>query len=94
VLDALGQAAWETERGTLSRTFIIRQKPDGSTERIQVDMIKLLRQADMSQNVALQPGDVVFVSETRTPDWDKIYRALSLVWLARNLGVLRSLWRP
>jgi hypothetical protein len=57
-------------------------------------MIKLLRQADMSQNVALQPGDVVFVSETRTPDWDKIYRALSLVWLARNLGILRSLWRP
>jgi len=90
----MGQAGWETERGTLSRTFIIRQKPDGSTERIQVDMIKLLRQADMSQNVALQPGDVVFVSETRTPDWDKIYRALSLVWLARNLGVLRSLWRP
>jgi polysaccharide export outer membrane protein len=94
VLDALGQAGWETERGTLSRTFIIRQKPDGSTERIQVDMIKLLRQADMSQNVALQPGDVVFVSETRTPDWDKIYRALSLVWLARNLGILRSLWQP
>ena len=35
-----------------------------------------------------------FPSETRTPDFDKIYRALSLVWLARNLGILRSLWRP
>ncbi len=94
VLDALGQAAWETERGTLSQTFIIRQKPDGSTERIHVDMVKLLRRGDMSQNVSLQPGDVVFVSETRTPDWDKIYRALSPIWLARNLGILSSLWRP
>ncbi len=94
VLDALGQAAWETERGTLSQTFIIRQKPDGSTERIHVDMVKLLRKGDMSQNVSLQPGDVVFVSETRTPDWDRLYRTLSLVWLARNLGILTSLWRP
>ncbi|GBC94136.1 hypothetical protein HRbin15_02644 [bacterium HR15] len=94
VLDALGQAAWETERGALSRTFVVRQKPDGTTERIQVDMVKLLHRADMSQNIELQPGDVVFVSETRTPDFDKIYRALSLVWLARNLGILRSLWRP
>jgi len=94
VLDALGQAAWETERGALSRTFVVRQKPDGTTERIQVDMVKLLNRADLSQNIELQPGDVVFVSETRTPDFDKIYRALSLIWLARNLGVLRSLWRP
>ncbi len=94
VLDALGQASWETERGALSRTFVVRQKPDGTTERIQVNMVKLLNQADLSQNIALQPGDVVFVSETRTPNFDEVYRALSLIWLARNLGVLRSLWRP
>lgn len=94
VLDALGQGGWETERGALSRTFVVRQKPDGTTERIQVDMVKLLNRADLSQNIELQPGDVVFVSETRTPDFDKIYRALSLVWLMRNLGILESLWRP
>ncbi len=94
VLDALGQAAWETERGTLSQTFVVRQKPDGTTERIKVDMIKLLRKADMSQNVALQPGDVVFVSETRTPDLDQIYRVLSVFWLMRQLRIGSSLWRP
>jgi polysaccharide export outer membrane protein len=94
VLDALGQGGWETERGALSRTFVVRQKPDGSTERIQVDMVKLLNRADLSQNIELQPGDVVFVSETRTPNLDEVYRVLSVVWLARNLGILRSLWRP
>ncbi|MCS7066001.1 MAG: polysaccharide export protein [Fimbriimonadales bacterium] len=94
VLDALGQANWETERGALSRTFVIRQKPDGTTERIQVDMVKLLQRADMSQNIELQPGDVVFVSETRTPNFDELYRTLSFVWLLRNLGILNSLWRP
>ncbi len=94
VLDALGQAAWETERGALSQTFVIRQKPDGTTERIKVDMIKLLRNADMSQNVALQPGDVVFVSETRTPNFDEIYRVLSVFWLMRQLQIGGTLWRP
>ncbi|MEN3001005.1 MAG: polysaccharide biosynthesis/export family protein [Armatimonadota bacterium] len=94
VLDALGQANWETERGTLSRTFVVRRKPDGTTERIQVDMVKLLQRADMSQNIELQPGDVVFVSETRTPNFDELYRIGSFLWLLRNIGVLTSLWRP
>lgn len=94
VLDALGQASWETERAALSRTFVIRKNKEGKEAQIQVDMVKLLRKGDMSQNIELQPGDVVYVSETRTPDVDRAYRALSLVWLLRNLGILSSLWRP
>lgn len=94
VLDALGQAGWETERAALSQTFVIRQKENGESEQIRVDMVRLLKKADMTQNVELRAGDVVYVSETRTPDIDRVYRTLSLVWLMRNLGVLRSLWRP
>ncbi len=94
VLDALGQASWETERARMSQTFVIRKKPDGSEERIRVDLVKLLRRGDMSQNVALMPGDVVYVSQTNTPDPDRVYRYLSVVWILRQLGVGRSLWKP
>jgi len=94
VLDALGQGGWETERAALSRTYVIRKNAEGKEEQIQVDLIKLLRKGDMSQNVELKPGDVVYVSKTRTPDVDRAYRALSVVWLMRNLGILSSLWRP
>jgi len=94
VLDALSQAGWETERGRLSQTFVIRQTPDGKEQKIRVDMVRLLRKGDMKQNIALQPGDVVYVSETDTPDFDRIYRVLSVAWILRQLDYGRSLWRP
>ncbi len=94
VLDALGLAGWETDRAALSRTYVVRQGPNGEPQQILVDMVRLLHKADLSQNIVLQPGDVVYVSETRTPDIDRIYRGVSLLWLLRNLGILDSLWRP
>ncbi|MCS7208510.1 MAG: polysaccharide biosynthesis/export family protein [Fimbriimonadales bacterium] len=94
VLDALSQGGWETERARLSQTFVVRQKPDGTRERIRVDMVRLLNKGDMSQNIELQPGDVVYVSETNTPNYDQIYRILSVFWILRQLDYGRSLWRP
>jgi polysaccharide export outer membrane protein len=94
VLDALSQAAWETERARLSQTFVVRQKPDGTEERIRVDLVRLLNKGDMKQNIELQPGDVVFVSETNTPNFDQIYRILSVAWILRQLDYGRSIWRP
>jgi len=94
VLDALSQAAWETERARLSQTFVVRKKPDGGEERIRVDVVRLLNKADMKQNVELQPGDVVYVSETNTPNYDQVYRILSVFWIMRQLELGGSLWRP
>lgn len=94
VLDALSQAAWETERARLSQTFVVRKKPDGAEERIRVDLVRLLNKGDMSQNIVLQPGDVVYVSETNTPNYDQVYRILSVFWILRQLDMGRSLWRP
>ncbi len=94
VLDALSQAAWETERARLSQTFVVRQKPDGGEERIRVDLVRLLNKGDMKQNIELMPGDVVYVTETNTPNFDQIYRILSVAWILRQLNYGRSLWRP
>lgn len=94
VLDALSQAAWETERARLSQTFVVRKKPDGAEERIRVDLVRLLNKGDMSQNIVLQPGDVVYVSETNTPNYDQVYRILSVFWIMRQLDIGGSLWRP
>lgn len=94
LLDALTHAGWNTERGRLSSVFVARNNEDGTAEKIPVDVIKLLNKADMDQNIALQPGDVVYVPETKTPDVRKVYDVVSLYWLARNAGILRSLWKP
>lgn len=57
-------------------------------------MVRLLRQGDMKQNIEILPGDVVYVSETDTPDFDQVYRVLSVLWILRQLDYGRSLWRP
>lgn len=85
VLDALGNAGWSTERGMTSQTYVLRQKEDGSAERIRVDMVKLVRKGDLSQNIALQRGDMLYVPETRTPDLDRLYRSLSVLWLGKRI---------
>lgn len=94
VLDALSQAAWETERARLSQTFVVRKKPDGTEERIRVDMVRLLNKGDMSQNIEILPGDVIYVAETNTPNYGEVYQVLSILWLLRQLNVGGSLWRP
>lgn len=42
------------------RLVLTRQTSDGTTQ-LEVDLIKLLRDGDLTQNHALLPGDVVFV---------------------------------
>lgn len=85
VLDALGQAGWSSQRGMTSQTYVLRQKEDGSSERIRVDMVKLVRKGDLSQNITLQRGDMLYIPETRTPDLDRVYRSLSVLWLGKRI---------
>lgn len=94
LLDALTAAGWNLDRGTLSRVYIVRSRPDGHTERLTVNVLDILQKADLSKNIPIQAGDVIYVPETRTPRWREAYDILSLYWLAKNVGLLRTLWRP
>lgn len=46
--------------------FVLREAPDGSQTRIEIDAERLVDQADMSVNVDLRPGDVVLVPEAKS----------------------------
>jgi protein involved in polysaccharide export with SLBB domain len=57
-------------RSKLSETYIIREQPGrpGSYIRIRSNYVNYIRKGDDAQNVVLMPGDLVYVSETKTPD--------------------------
>jgi len=74
LVDALALAGGESERGDLGKVAIIRLEA-GKTKTIKVDFTHLSQ--DMSQNVALQHGDLVFVAE----------KGLGLLQLANYLNV-------
>jgi polysaccharide export outer membrane protein len=76
VMEALTMAGGPTARASLKNTFIIRGDPK-KPQRIRVDLDKLTKKADLTQNIVLQPGDVVWVDETSKPDWPKIAGILS-----------------
>ena len=61
------------------------------TEQEKLDLGKFLSQADLTQNIKLEPGDVVYVPETSKPDWSKVSQVISSVfntsYLFRMLGL-------
>jgi protein involved in polysaccharide export with SLBB domain len=72
-------------RAKLSEIYIIRRTAAGNDRRIKVDFVKYVKKGDGTQNVTLQPGDFVYVSETKTPDFDKIGSTLNSVFFLDRL---------
>ncbi len=95
VLEAINRAGGQQERGTLSKVYIIRANPDApdKPQRIVVNLLKLIDKGDTSQDIALQPGDTVYVPEVKRPDWNQIYSFVATIGLTRNILLNRSFYR-
>ncbi len=59
LLDAIGLAGGYTRAAVLSKVYVVR-KATGSYE--EINLSNLLKKADLTQNVALNEGDVVYVN--------------------------------
>lgn len=79
VVDAVSVAGGPKERGSLKGASIIRRQDQKKAQRIKVNIDKLIKSADITQNIVLQPGDVVYVPETSNPDWQKIGTIVSSI---------------
>ena len=74
VLTAINLAGGSLPRASVKNTVVVR---DGT--RMKVDMGRLYDKGDMSQNIALQTGDIVIIPETKAMDWNKISQVISTV---------------
>lgn len=65
-------------RSMMSKVYVVRQVPGhpGQFRRIHADFVKFIRKGDNSQNIELQAGDLVYVSETNTPDINTVTNVL------------------
>ena len=78
VLTAISMANGATERGSLKDTVVVRGNPS-KPERVACDLTRLFDKADLSQDIQLEPGDIVIVPETKTPNWPEISSILSTI---------------
>ncbi len=86
--DIVGQARGPVaNRAKMSEVLIIRRKP-GTTDqliRIKSNYVNFIRKGDIAQNVQLMPGDVIFVPETKTPDYNQIGTMLNTLFIVDRL---------
>ncbi|HUV05652.1 MAG TPA: polysaccharide biosynthesis/export family protein [Armatimonadota bacterium] len=90
VMDAMSTAGGPTQRGSLKGTCVVRGDPK-NPQRIKVDISKMIKSANLAQNIKLQQGDVIFVPETSRPDWNRIASVISAIvnssYLLRTWGM-------
>lgn len=92
--DAVSLAGGEIPtRSRFSQTQVFRQVPGspGAYQRIQVDFVRFIRKGDYSQNIELRPGDMVYVPETNTPDFNRIANTVTTFFflgdVLRRVGI-------
>lgn len=89
VMDAISLARGEIRyRSKFSSITVIRERPGmpGNYLRIPVNLVAFITKGDAAQNISLEPGDVVFVPESRTPDTQQISAISSSI--ANSLFIL------
>lgn len=92
--DAIATAGFEIRlRSRFSKTVVLRQREGqpGQYVRIPIDLVRFIRKGDSSQNIQLQPGDIIFVPETNTPDFAVFGQLGNTAFLINSLGNLFGL---
>jgi polysaccharide export outer membrane protein len=87
--EAIGLAGGEIRfRSRFSKTVVLRQRQGlpGEYVRIPIDLVRFIRKGDSSQNIQLQPGDIIFVPETNTPDFQQIGALANIAFLLDRVG--------
>jgi len=84
VIDAISNAGGATPRGVMKSVYVLRAGEKGP-ERVHVDLQKFVKKGDLSQNIELKPSDVIYVPETKSPNWEKVASLVSAtvntIWL-------------
>jgi protein involved in polysaccharide export with SLBB domain len=75
------------QRSKFSEIMIIRRRPgfDDQLMRIKANYVAYNNKGDLSQNVKLQPGDMIFVPETKTPDYNQLGNIFNSLFVVDRL---------
>lgn len=86
VSEAVGGARGpQATRAKMSEIYVLRKQVGSLEKRIRVDLVKYIKKGDSTQNIVLQPGDLVYVSETKTPDLNQLSTLLNSVFFLDRL---------
>ena len=81
LVEAITQAGGFTENSVKSSVIVLRGEL-GDLKGYRVDVNRILKKGDIGLNIALEPGDIVYVPRTFIADIERFLRdvALPLTW--------------
>jgi polysaccharide export outer membrane protein len=88
VADAIAIAGGEIpNRSRMSQVTVQRPIPGRPFEyrRIQVDFVRFVTKNDYSQNIELEPGDIVYVPAVTTPDINRLSAIANIVFTIQSI---------
>ncbi|HEY3377193.1 MAG TPA: SLBB domain-containing protein [Armatimonadota bacterium] len=65
----------DLRRAGINKVAIQRTMNDGTQTRMIVDLEHFMKTGDAKSNPEIQPNDIVYVPQTRKPDWAAIFQA-------------------
>ncbi len=77
-MDAIGAAKGWTKDAAKTKVFIIHKDHKG--EAVRVNLMELLKKADVSKNPRLQEGDIVYLTENNRIDITKDILPLTQIY--------------
>jgi polysaccharide export outer membrane protein len=86
LMDALGAAKGWTKDAAKTKVFIIHKNQQG--EPLKVNLMELLKKGDVSKNLRLQDGDIVYLTENHRIDMtNDILPLTQIFYNLRSVGV-------
>lgn len=76
VVEAVAEAGGYTRDAVLRSIIVIRGEP-GAQKGIRVSLKHVLKEADLAQNIDLEPGDIVYVPKSFVADVERFMRTLA-----------------
>jgi len=84
LMDAIALAGGPLERAALESVGIYRGGFLEDPEQVALGQDKVLFTGDASENPLLRPGDIIYVPETKKPDWTKIFGFIGTISTFKN----------
>ena len=86
LMDAIGAAKGWTKDAAKKKVFIIHKDHQG--EPLRVNLMDLLKKGDVSKNILLKEGDIVYLTENHRIDITQdVYPLTSIIYNLRTAGV-------
>lgn len=92
VMDAIAMAGGPLERAALENVGIYRDGSIEDSELVAMGKNKVLFTGDVQENPLLDAGDIVYIPETKKPDWTKIFGFLGGLKTFKDLFNISLPW--